>query len=625
MKYTLPCDELFSTNSAIVCHNKLHLTALHSPLPTLTKNQCLWYHHCTIHLQEPLQAEGKTNHTPDVIREIYVMSWIWRALTVVTFCLLEAEAYQFNKHSSTTDFVIGSPNYPKSYPTNLNVTWELDVPSGKWGVVFTDFDLDVGSESHDSRDWLEIVDRGGQRVIYSVDMPPLLPYISDGPWLTIQFVSDGIRDASKRGFQLQVLYGANEREVHMKIHEASKTKKAPQEEDFSLALIITTSILAFVAFVVIIIVVVLIRKNAQNNRSENRNAFGIRRNSGISHSRRTRSTDEAPPSDGQAQQQQQQQQQQQPQQQHQQQQQHRPERIVQRSNSQLNWMARAELTTTLQKTASSRPNAYTSTVVVKAAAGAATHTVGNSCRATSNNTNMERSFDSGLDEYSETVDCLNHTPETSQTMQEVDYDNQQPPSYEESYLVSEALQTSGKQQPGLSHCYENFASNVCTALQHLGNETNIYINTIGNSGSRGSVNEITIGASNCIIKAKCGDTLEDKSPINKSAINLDAPATNIVIYQNLPNKQSANIRPSSSSSIQIIDGYAFIVPSSALTGSSISAPQLPAVGNGLETETLGNSTHSQNATPDIGEAVQVPLQQTSTGAYNDIYINTQHM
>lgn len=279
-----------------------------------------------------------------------------------------------------------------------------------------------------------------------------------------------------------------------------------------------------------------------------------------------------------------------------------------------------------QKTASSRPNAYTSTVVVKAGtAAAATHTAGTSCRMTSISNNEERSYESGLDEYSETVDSLHHTPEISQTVQEADYDNQQPPSYEESYLISEALQTNGRQQPGLSHCYENCASNVCTTLQHLGNETNIYINTIGNSGSRGSINEITIGASNCIIKATRGDTVEDKSPINKPGINLDAPATNIVIYQNLPNKQSANIRPSSSSSIQIIDGYAFIVPSSAHTASGTFAAQPPAVGNGLEKEPLVNSMRSQNATPDIGEAVQGSPQQTSTGAYNDIYINTQHM
>ncbi|CAG5116740.1 unnamed protein product [Candidula unifasciata] len=511
----------------------------------------------------------------------------------------EAKTYQFNKYIKPEDTVINSPNYPRQYPPDLNLTWELNVSSGQWGLVFSDFDLGIGSDSYGNPDWLEIFDRGGKRVRYTVHVQPLLSYISQGPQLMIQFVSDRFSDRNKRGFQLQVLYGASEREVHMKIIEATKTVK-PSEDDTSLTLMVITAVLTLVAFLVVVAAVVLIRKNSQNNRRENRNVFGVRRNSGISHSRRTRSVEETAPNDVPAEQP------------------RRTERAVQRSNSQINWMARAQQTSTMQKNGSSCSNAYTCTKVVTAASVTSQAAVSS---LTDFNNHVTRSCES-LNEYSETVDSLNCTPGTSRTNHNVDTNNQQPPSYEESRLMPETYQNNEQLQSGLSVCYENLTTNVCKTRQHLATETNIYINTARNSGSRGSINEITIDANRCTIKATRGETPEDRSSISKSAINNDGPTTNIVIYQNVSvNKQSeSETNQPSSSSVQIIDGYAFIVPSSDHMVSHNLVSQHATVDRGREAQPLGNNWMTPNATHDDAEAAP---EQPSTGACNDIYVNTQ--
>uniref|UniRef100_A0A0B6Z8E8 CUB domain-containing protein n=1 Tax=Arion vulgaris TaxID=1028688 RepID=A0A0B6Z8E8_9EUPU len=371
------------------------------------------------------------------------MFTLWMVLIVQIFISnCGVTAFQYTLYAAPEDKIVQSEHYPNTYPKDTNATWEWKVESGQWGVVFRDFELG-------SNDWLKIEDRR-KRVIFTNNAPPVLSFITVGPQLIINFVSDGVSEFKTKGFDLLILYGSSERDVEIKIHDATKPEKASKEEESHPFIIIIIAALVVTSLVIIIVVLILVRKSRQDTKNASRNIFGVRRNSGISHSRRSRSDDEHPQHDPPLQQQQE----------------RRTERSVQRSNSQLNWMARAELTTTIQKAGCSpRPNAY---AVSDANMGAGSskvsetrnfQAVATSCVPSSLSARnyTTRSYEDSL-HYSDTVDSLRHIPRTMRDSNDElqDYETQ---SYDNSYTNSTSMQCNVETSVKPHHGYENMGSN----------------------------------------------------------------------------------------------------------------------------------------------------------------------
>lgn len=223
----------------------------------------------------------------------------------------------------------------------------------------------------------------------------------------------------------------------------------------------------------------------------------------------------------------------------------------------------------------SRKNTYTSTSVSRYG-GAANLLPARTCQTAtklfaagipSARNRALRSYEN--DEYSDTVDSLELRPAVRSLLNSDDSTECQPPSYEESYLIPVTSQCNGINSSSSQKSYENFSSNVCSSQPYHGNQTNIYINAGPASGSSCSVNEITIDATSCIITSKFCDRQGDHARGNKSPGNRSFQDAKLAAHQDvLTSSKTSSRRPylgtmSSSSSLHIIDGYAFIVPSPA--------------------------------------------------------------
>ncbi|CAL1545033.1 unnamed protein product [Lymnaea stagnalis] len=449
------------------------------------------------------------------------------------------------------------------------------------------------------KDRLEIGERPSPNYReYSAASPPVPPYVIHGNRLTIKFVSDEVKDSGIRGFQLQIFNGRDDTEVKIKIHEATKVP-AKEETDSLLAILLTTLIMA--ALVLLGIAALICRKRwvKGQQRSDNRNVFGVRRGSGVRHSRRSDSSPPASPDQAQPP--------------------PRLHRSVQRSNSQLNWMARAELNMSIRRSPAKAPNVYTESSA--STSGAAVH-IGHSptpgtgsssrveqwnagadqaegaeyCNASPNGEGsndvhdvfkcvsdnigkfrdtshsfrfvnapcklsgdedrtgvkqisyMTRSYEAHLNEYIDTVDCLH--PQTSSDSSEIEGSpSSQPPSYE-SLLTSPGIPLMFNASPiAGDDCHAS--GHCCPARQCTNSQTNIYINAGSGADQGASLPNFTISASNCVyISPACeeGPEATRHSPSSNAEARPEA-------------HQRANPVPHlASGAVHFIDGYAYIVP-----------------------------------------------------------------
>lgn len=256
------------------------------------------------------------------------------------------------------DRLITSKNYPKPYPPNLNFTWLCSSTTLKWAVVFLDFQLDAPTRNFKEDDWLEL-DDGHKPLRYSSSSQPHWPYKSSGHYLRITFITDSISGGKAQGFKIKLLHGKDDQEIAIKIHEANTAQSEQYDDDGDsrLLLIIVTVIIA-ILFIAIVMATLLCflyhrRANSRDITRTDRDAFGVRRNSGVYHSRNpdprsreqhtsevvivTRQTHRIPPEGQQSSQ----------------------SAPVQRSNSQRDWRTRAELCAMVTVSSqNSRPNMY---------------------------------------------------------------------------------------------------------------------------------------------------------------------------------------------------------------------------------------------------------------------------
>ncbi|GFR60410.1 hypothetical protein ElyMa_003530000, partial [Elysia marginata] len=157
------------------------------------------------------------------ISVIRLLAHLPDARCVATGRLASFQIITFGKAQDTT---IESKSFPGRYPMGLNVTWSWSVTSGYWGVVFLDFDLDLGMDGYGDEDRLEISDGYRTPTFHTTRNPPVVPYRSRGAELLVRFISDtqtGTKDF--RGFQLRILYGKTEPELNRKISLAEVAKE----------------------------------------------------------------------------------------------------------------------------------------------------------------------------------------------------------------------------------------------------------------------------------------------------------------------------------------------------------------------------------------------------------------
>ena len=67
-------------------------------------------------------------------------------------------AFQIITFGKAEDMLIKSDNYPDRYPPGANVSWTWNHSGGNWGVVFLDFDLDLGMDGYGDGDLLQMSD-----------------------------------------------------------------------------------------------------------------------------------------------------------------------------------------------------------------------------------------------------------------------------------------------------------------------------------------------------------------------------------------------------------------------------------------------------------------------------------
>ncbi|KAH9524181.1 hypothetical protein Btru_053743 [Bulinus truncatus] len=242
-------------------------------------------------------------------------------------------AVKFTYTNSTvpTDTSVQSDNYPGVYPVNSNVTWVWETGQGRWGVYFRDFHLSPDEDFTDGGDWLGIESDREVSVRTYTYSSQVEPYVSKGSKLIVNFVSDGTKDEpTVRGFNLEIYYGNSEREVRLKLHEAANKKPKDEDGEGPSTIVILTIVFTILTAVLVAIICGLKLTRAKKAKSnDDRDVFGVRRESGIRHSRQGSSTSppQSPVREGAPGQQ--------------------TVRQAQRQATNLGWMARAELNNSL--------------------------------------------------------------------------------------------------------------------------------------------------------------------------------------------------------------------------------------------------------------------------------------
>ncbi|KAK0054968.1 hypothetical protein Bpfe_015544 [Biomphalaria pfeifferi] len=227
-----------------------------------------------------------------VSKALTVWFGLWSVLVSLSQCSVK---YIHWKNSIPKDSSIQSDNYPGVYPINSNVTWVFETTYGQWGVFFRDFAL---SHDEDFTDWGDLIrlqsDRNGPIVTYTYSSDPR-PYISKGSTLIISFLSDSIKDdASVRGFDLDILFGNTESDVRLKLHEAAKRKSKKNDDrdndSLPVILIVTLTILALAALCAAVVCALKLKSAKKVKADDGRDVFGVRRGSGVRHTRHSSST-----------------------------------------------------------------------------------------------------------------------------------------------------------------------------------------------------------------------------------------------------------------------------------------------------------------------------------------------
>ena len=94
--------------------------------------------------------------------------------------------------------VVESPNYPDSYPNNINVTTNIIVEEG-YNIELTvdSFDLEDDSKSGCRFDFVEVI--GTKRTKLCGIVPSGQKYISSGPTMSVKFHTD--ESITRKGFR----------------------------------------------------------------------------------------------------------------------------------------------------------------------------------------------------------------------------------------------------------------------------------------------------------------------------------------------------------------------------------------------------------------------------------------
>ncbi|KAI8749026.1 hypothetical protein BgiBS90_032456 [Biomphalaria glabrata] len=217
---------------------------------------------------------------------------LWSVLVSLSQCSVK---YIHWKNSIPKDSSIQSDNYPGVYPINSNVTWVFETTYGQWGVFFRDFALSHDEDFTDGGDLIRLQsDRNGPIVTYTYSSDSR-PYISKGSTLIISFLSDSIKDdPSARGFDLDILFGNTESDVRLKLHEAAKRKSNKNDDtnndSLPVILIVTLTLLAMAALCAAVVCALKLKSAKKVKADDDRDVFGVRRGSGVRHSRHGSST-----------------------------------------------------------------------------------------------------------------------------------------------------------------------------------------------------------------------------------------------------------------------------------------------------------------------------------------------
>lgn len=97
-----------------------------------------------------------------------------------------------------------SQNYPENYPPNQHREWIFNQTSGKWAVTINDFQLEDSQQCQN--DYL-LIRRSNSKSVTPLMLcgsKPSHSYVSEGPYLHIEFHSDTEKQA--KGFSILVEY-----------------------------------------------------------------------------------------------------------------------------------------------------------------------------------------------------------------------------------------------------------------------------------------------------------------------------------------------------------------------------------------------------------------------------------
>lgn len=145
---------------------------------------------------------------------------------------------------------VKSKNYPKNYPADQYMNWIFNQTAGKWAMTINDFHLE--DSQHCENDYM-LIRRSNSKSVAPLKLCGNVfshSYVSDGPYLHIEFHSNSQEES--KGFSITVQYLLDEADVRQFIGQAKgkevKLLTEKENQELFIGLLCVLSIAAVLFF-----------------------------------------------------------------------------------------------------------------------------------------------------------------------------------------------------------------------------------------------------------------------------------------------------------------------------------------------------------------------------------------
>ncbi|XP_050408262.1 uncharacterized protein LOC126823445 [Patella vulgata] len=195
--------------------------------------------------------------------------------------------YRSNQNFSQPE-VITTPNFPLPYPSDASLSWAWSKPTGRWAVLFEEFDIHC-------MDTLYLKDdSAGKQLPFDCNqkLTKTRAYYTKGSSLIIRFTSSHESEARK-GFKIRVLYGRDKDDLKSQVYELKNGNKDGDGDHVYTLLYVMLALVVLIIVGMVVSVIIIKRRKRPGNQTVTVSVATnhVRKGSGVSYKRSASTSD----------------------------------------------------------------------------------------------------------------------------------------------------------------------------------------------------------------------------------------------------------------------------------------------------------------------------------------------